>query len=215
MSLKVSIIIPVYNREAYVARAIRSCLDQSLSDKEYEIIVINDGSEDNSHEEICKFSERIQYIKFDKNKGLPFARNLGIRQSTARYIINVDSDDFIHPKTLEFMLLAIELNSDYDAVACDYVYTDLGDRRSAPISSHKFPIACGILFKRQILIELGLYDENLRIHEEKDLLLRFKKKHEMLNIPIPLYRYLQHDQNISNSSEADHFMNILQKKHKQ
>tara|TARA_B100000925_G_C22000396_1_gene470965 strand:+ start:1697 stop:2263 length:567 start_codon:yes stop_codon:yes gene_type:complete len=181
--------------------------------KDFEIIVVNDGSNDGSHSEILKFSDSIKYINLDKNKGLPNARNLGIREAAGRYIFNLDSDDYIHPETLSFMLLAIELNPFFDSVACDYVYTDLNDKKGDPVSSKDFPIACGILFKRQILIELGLYDEDLKIHEEKDLLMRYKKKHSMLHLPIPFYRYLQHEDNISKSLESEKYMKLLKKKH--
>ena len=211
MSRKVSIIIPVYNRETLIARAINSCLDQTLDKSLYEIIIINDGSSDNSEYEIKKFEKQIKYIKHKKNLGLPSARNTGIKNAIGRFVFNLDSDDYMHPKTLETMLLAMELGN-FDALSCDYVITDVEDNKSKPISSKKDPIACGIIFKRQLLIDIGLFDENLRVHEEKDLFIRFTKKYKIEHIPIPFYRYFQHAETLSRSKDSEKYLKKLKNK---
>tara|TARA_B100001939_G_C16817798_1_gene562962 strand:- start:172 stop:819 length:648 start_codon:yes stop_codon:yes gene_type:complete len=211
MSKKISIIIPVYNRESLVARAINSCINQTLDNKLFEIIVINDGSTDNSKYEIDKFKKQIIYIEHNKNLGLPSARNNGIIKATGRFIFNLDSDDYMHPKTLETMLLGMELGN-FDALSCDYMYTDIEDNKSERISAIENPIACGIMFKRQLLIDIGLFDESQLIHEEKDLFLRFQKKYKIYNLPLPFYRYFQHDNNLSKSKESEKFMKKLKNK---
>ena len=211
---EVSIIIPVFNREKLLSRAIRSCLNQDFDKSKIEIIVINDGSTDNSKEEIQKFSDEIIYLEHKTNLGLPNARNTGIKASKGRYIFNVDSDDFIHPNTISTLMVAANLLPSFSCITCDYVFTDQNDYKSEIISFNDNPIACGILFKRQVLFDIGLYDEDFKINEEKDLWLRLKnKKLKIKNIPIPFYRYFKHDSNLSSSKEMKKYDQKLKSKH--
>lgn len=105
---KVSIIVPIYNSENYIGNCIKSILNQSY--KNIEMILINDGSTDNS-EEICqsyaKDNNNIVYIK-QNNKGVSEARNLGIDVATGTYILFVDSDDIIDPNATKKMVYALE-----------------------------------------------------------------------------------------------------------
>lgn len=212
--VEVSIIIPVYNREKLLSRAIRSCLNQDIEREKIEIIVINDGSTDNSENEIKKFFNEIIYVEHKKNLGLPNARNTGIKEAKGRYIFNVDSDDFIHPKTISTLLIAAELMPSYSCITCDYVLTDDNDNKSEIISFVDSPIACGILFKRQVLFDLGLYDEDFKINEEKDLWTRLlQKKYKIKNIEIPFYRYYKHNDNITSSEEKKDYDKKLKLKH--
>lgn len=100
----ISVIVPIYNVEPYLARCINSIVNQTFRD--LEIILVNDGSTDNSLS-ICreyeKEDERIVVID-QRNKGLSGARNTGIDKSTGDYIFFVDSDDWIHPRSLEILM---------------------------------------------------------------------------------------------------------------
>lgn len=89
---KISIIIPVYNTEKYIEKCLDSVLEQEYENKE--IIVINDGSTDNSEEKINKYINKIKYIK-KANSGLSDTRNVGIQKATGKYIMFIDSDDYI------------------------------------------------------------------------------------------------------------------------
>ena len=103
----VSVIIPVYNVEKYLAACLDSVLQQTYRD--LEILLINDGSTDRSGEicqEYAAQDARIRYFKTE-NRGLSEARNLGLRSCTGEYISFVDSDDRLHPQATEFMLQAI------------------------------------------------------------------------------------------------------------
>ena len=98
---KVSVVIPVYNVELYVGDAVRSIMNQSL--KEIEIIIVNDGSSDQSLDivtELAREDSRIQIIS-NANQGLSVARNLGIYRATGKYILFFDSDDFLEEDALE------------------------------------------------------------------------------------------------------------------
>lgn len=104
---KISIIIPVYNTEKYIERCLDSVLKQEYENKE--IIVINDGSTDKSEEKINKYINQIKYIK-KENGGLSDARNVGIEKATGKYIMFIDSDDYIEDDLLEKLKPYVEQN---------------------------------------------------------------------------------------------------------
>ena len=99
----ISIIVPVYNVEKFVRRCLQSCLNQNLSKDLYEIIVVNDGSIDNSLREVEKVSSRYNNIKLisQNNSGLSVARNVGVENANGEYIMFVDSDDWIADNCLK------------------------------------------------------------------------------------------------------------------
>ncbi len=108
---KISIILPVYNTEKYLTRCFKSVLRQTFDS--YEVIVINDGSTDNSLSIINKFAKQNSKIKVysQENKGLSYSRNLGIKKSNADYIFFLDSDDSIHKNTLEELYNLAKINN--------------------------------------------------------------------------------------------------------
>lgn len=117
---KVSVIIPVYNAEKYLVKCLNNIVAQSLED--IEIIIIDDGSTDNSLNIIKKYCSKYENIKYKSktNEGQAIARNIGISMATGEFITFVDSDDYIDKEMLEKMYNnAIENNS--DIVVCDYV----------------------------------------------------------------------------------------------
>lgn len=107
----VSVILPTYNRAHLVGRAIQSVLDQMYQD--FEIIVVDDGSGDNTEEIINGFTDtRIRYVKHQKNKGGSAARNTGIKLAKGKYIAFQDSDDEWLPDKLEKQMKAFKKASD-------------------------------------------------------------------------------------------------------
>ena len=119
----VSIIITCYNRERFIGRAIRSALNQRFPYGEYEVIVVDDGSTDHSREIIEDFGPGIVKIFHEENRGLPAARNSGIRKAKGRFVIHLDSDDYMHEELIAAEYLLLSYNS-WGAVACDYVLVD-------------------------------------------------------------------------------------------
>ncbi len=194
---KISIIVPVYNQEKYIGRCIRSLLSQSLNKKKFEIIVIDDGSKDKTDQALKVFKKEIIILKNKKNLGLPKSLNIGIKQARSNYIIRVDSDDYVNRDFVSILLKFANLNPDIDAFACDYYLVDDNEKIIKRMNCLKKPIACGILFKTHHLIEIGLYDENFLINEEKDLRIRFKNKYSIDRISLPLYRYRQHENSLT------------------
>ena len=116
---KVSIIIPVYNVEPYLDQCLESVIKQTY--KNLEIIIINDGSTDNSVSIIKKYQkidQRIIFINNYKNEGLGVTRNIGIRISTGEYLYCVDSDDWLELNAIELLVKRIE-ETDADFVICE------------------------------------------------------------------------------------------------
>jgi glycosyltransferase involved in cell wall biosynthesis len=194
----ISVIIPVNNREEYIARAIRSLLNQNFERKLFQIIVINDASKDKTGFILDLFKDDIEIITNKKKMGLAKSINLAIKKSKTPYVIRVDSDDYVNENFLKILFLFLENNKEYDAVSCDYIKVDENENVLSTEDCFKKPIACGILFKTDQLLKLGLYDENFSLHEERDLRLRFLKKYKLLQVKLPLYRYRMHKNNITN-----------------
>lgn len=215
MKNKISVIIPVYNQEKYIGRCLRSLLDQSVNIKDYEIVIINDGSTDNTSYALNLFSgNNIKIINNEKNKGLPFCLNQGIKYSQSEFIIRVDSDDYVNKNYLLIMRLFLELNHKIDAVACNYFLVDENENILKTVDFLKEPIGCGIMFRKDQLHHIGLYDEKMKLHEEKDLMIRFLKKYKLEIINIPLYRYRRHQNNITNNYDnMEKYLQKLKNKH--
>ena len=123
--VKVSIIVPVYNTYDYLDKCLTSLVNQTL--KDIEIIVVNDGSPDNSHEIINEYVQKYSNIKYykKKNGGLSSARNFGIKKATGEYIGFVDSDDYVSLDMFEKLYNKAKAN-DSDIVCCQmkYLYTN-------------------------------------------------------------------------------------------
>ncbi len=200
-----SVIIATYNQQKYIGRVIRSLLDQKLSDDQYEIIVVDDGSTDNTSKVLESFppDPRLRIVTLEKNNGLPYAANVGIKMSLGRYVVRVDADDYVNEYFLSILTLFLEMNDDLDSVSCDYYKIDDNESVIGRYSSIDAPIACGILFRKENLIDIGLYDEDFLLHEDLDLRERYLKKFSIENVKLPLYRYRMHENNISKDSEMD------------
>ena len=111
--MKISIIIPCFNHQEYVATAIASALDQTIP---CEIIFVNDGSTDNSLEIAKSFENRIRIVN-QVNKGLPSARNTGIMWATGDFVLFLDADDILQENCVEKIIEAIKNNPDADIIS--------------------------------------------------------------------------------------------------
>ncbi len=116
---KVSVIIATYNRTHFVCEAIESVLNQTFPD--FEIIVIDDGSIDNTKQVLEKYASRIQYI-FQENKGRAEARNTGIKNAKCEYIAFLDDDDIWLPNKLEKQVIFLDSHPDIELV---YTFTEV------------------------------------------------------------------------------------------
>ena len=121
--MDVSIIIPLYNAEKTIERCLDSILKQKTSFK-YEIIVVDDGSKDNSLEKLKDYKRFIKLIK-ETNGGPGKARNIGIRESSANFLLFVDSDDYVADNFVE-TFLTVQKNTDSDMVICNFIRDNNG-----------------------------------------------------------------------------------------
>ena len=208
---QISVIIPVFNQERYIGRCIRSILDQSLPLSDYEIIVIDDCSHDNTLKILNKYSDQINLIKHKVNKGLPTALNTGIKAANGRFIIRLDSDDYVHFEYLNILSLYLKMNSEVDAVSCDYLEVNDKEEILNRFSQDLKPVGCAVMFRIEHLIDIGLYKETQLWNEEKELMNRFLEKYSITHLNFPLYRYRKHDGNMTNDKEMMTKFEVIQK----
>ena len=200
--MKFSIIITCKNRQKFISRCIRSALNQKqLMRHDYEIIVIDDASNDNSKRIILEYANIIKHHFNKKNKGLAESRNIGLKISKGKYVMMLDSDDYITDDTLNFLGLCLDYNHQWSAVACDYFTVNYSGRKLRRYSCEKNPIACGILYRKSKLFQVGLYNPKLRMMEDKELMHRFKAKFKLGYLNIPLYRYTKHANNLTKNKK--------------
>lgn len=198
---KVSVIVATHNQERFIGRCLRSLLNQSIPHDEYEIIVIDDGSNDRTPFALELFHDAICILTNPNNIGLAASLNIGINASRSEYIVRVDSDDYVNKNFLNFLYVYLDWNKDVDAVACDYILINDSDEWLQRLDCSEHPIACGVMFRKTCLQDIGLYDETFRCHEDQDLRIRFEKKFKIDKIKLPLYRYRRHLTNLTNNSQ--------------
>ncbi|NTV58856.1 MAG: glycosyltransferase [Deltaproteobacteria bacterium] len=193
----VSVIIPTFNRAQKIARAVASVLYQTFAD--YEILVIDDGSEDTTSKALAPFLPHIQCITHSKNLGVSAARNTGIRASDSPLIAFLDSDDYWLPDKLATQVSFFSEHP--EAVACqtEERWIRRGVRVN-PMKKHFKPSGeifepclklCVVspsaaVVKRSLLEEVGVFDEDFPVCEDYDLWLRISWKYPIWLIPEPL-----------------------------
>lgn len=183
MSAKtVTVIIPAYNQGHYLGETIQSVLNQTYQD--FELIIIDDGSTDNTREVANSFSDpRIRYI-YQENGGLSAARNTGIRESSAPLVTFLDSDDLFLPHNLAVLQAYLEEHAEVGLVSGGTQIIDPAgrvlDQKIMPPANLKLPELLmgnpfsvgGLLLRRVWLERVGVFDESLRACEDWDLWLR-------------------------------------------
>jgi len=209
----VSVLIAARNQEKYIGRCIRSVLNQNFPGLAYEVIVVNDHSEDRTRYALELFEDDIRLLNNEKQLGLPGSLNRGLHVARGQYMVRVDGDDYVNADFLYFLSRFLSENHYMDAVACDYYLVDDNENvlgRCSPIDD---PIGCGVMFRMEQLVGIGLYDNEFLAHEDKDLRLRFEQKHKIHRLELPLYRYRRHASNMTNDSEnlAKHEENLRRK----
>jgi glycosyltransferase involved in cell wall biosynthesis len=198
----VSLIITTYNYAQFIERAIRSGLDQSLSKTDFEVIVVNDASTDATEAILENYSDVVRVYNLKENLGLSGARNFGIRKARGQFVAFLDADDYLHSESLRVQNLFLNENNALDAVAIDYYMVNERGQHIEHISANEKPIACGIMFRKDHLYNIGLYDETFVAREEEDLRIRWEKAgFGIYHSPLPLYRYRMHEGNMTKDNE--------------
>lgn len=209
MTDTVSIIIINYNYRDYLAYAIESALNQSISS--IEVIVVDDGSDDGSDEVLRSYRSRVRIIK-QENSGACFARNSGLRAAQGRYVKFLDADDWLLPDALEIqvelaerMLPIKQFAITGDPIWC-YGDTDV-DRNAVPFASagdlkeipleaiiQSAPLTSSPLHLRDEVLNVGGFDERVMRGQEHDLHVRLALNGvRFFYHPTPVYCYRQHN----------------------
>lgn len=187
---KVSVVIPSYNRAAYLRSAIASVLNQSFQD--FEIIVVDDASKDDTNEVIRSFNDlRINYVRHELNKGVSAARNTGIKNSSSDYIAFLDDDDEWLPEKLWKQINLLENSSPkIGGVYTGYVvidrssgeildqrvHTKKGNIFDELIEANLIGATPSLLFRKECFNRVGLFDENMSFSEDWDMWIRISKE---------------------------------------
>lgn len=201
---EVSVLITNYNYGKYLGRCLRSVLTQTFPRNSYEIILVDDGSSDDSKNIYNIFDRDLIVIENSENLGLSSSLNKGLSRCRGRFIVRVDADDYIHTEMLSFLYTGHELlRNEFHAVSCDYFEVDENGKNYVFKSSATEPIACGVMFTEEVFQTLGFYNDEVRVGEDVDLMNRFKKANlRLYNINLPLYRYVNHGISLSKRSQV-------------
>jgi len=168
-------------------------------------MVVDDCSEDYSHQILDQWERypRFTIIRNRTNIGLGPSCNVGIRATHSRYVVRVDADDFVCSDYVYMLSRFLDHTPTVDAVACDY-YHMLGDYKRELKDATKDPIACGIMFRREVLMEIGMYPEDRGIREDVDTAKRFQLgKFRLSHVAAPLYRYNLHPGSMTDGAKDD------------
>ena len=211
----ISVIVCCYNHEKWIERCLRSLLLQEhIKNFDYEVIIIDDCSKDNSLKVIKNFDyENIKIFKNNKNLGLPKSINKAIRLAKGRYIVRVDSDDYVSRNFLYMCRVFLNLNREFQAVAVDYYKVKDSEELIKKTDCFKEQIACGVMFRKECLFEIGLYNDKFQMREGHDLRKRFEKKFLVGHLNIPLYKYRFHEKNrTKNKKKLNKYNKLLKRK---
>jgi len=208
--MKVSVIIPTFNRFSLISRAIDSVLNQTI--KPFEIIVVDDGSSDNTSTFIKNNYKSVKLIK-QNNLGVSKARNVGIKNSSGDWIALLDSDDEWEKNKLEVQIKSLSEYDYYSVCHTNEIWIRNGIRVNQKKRHQKYGgdifdkcldicriSPSSIIFKKNIINEVGWFDEGLSICEDYDLWLRITANFKILFIDKPLViKYGGHSDQLSKS----------------
>ena len=201
----VTIYITNYNYGKYLQKSIESVLNQTF--KNFELIIIDDGSTDSSKSIISKFKNNSKIrVVYQKNKGLNQSNNLALKISKGRFIIRLDADDWLDIRALEILVNAIKKDNEIGLVFPDYYEVDEEGEIINIIRRHDFSKvtlhdqaahgAC-TLIRKSFLQKMGGYDKTFFCQDGYDLWIKFIDKYKIKNINLPLFYYRQHTNSLS------------------
>jgi glycosyltransferase involved in cell wall biosynthesis len=206
MSKSVSVVIPTYNYGRFIADAIRSVVAQTLAP--VEIIVVDDGSTDDTAAVVGEFGENVKYI-FQKNGGVCSARNLGVAESQGELIAFLDADDIWEPTKLEKQVAKFDASEDIGLVHCGmrvfdsdsgetiFLYLDGGEEGVAENlllweDSAVNVSGSVILVNRKAFDKVGGFDTEIKCGEDWDFCYRVARQFSVGFVPEPLVNYRSH-----------------------
>lgn len=189
MNKKISVLIRTYNSKSTVRKAIQSVLQQTLSKRYYQIVVIDDGSTDDTLKILSEFEKEIYFIK-SKHIGAINTLNLGLEEMQGEYYTILDSDDYLPRNALESLLGGFS-DSKVAVVMGDYYEIERESLKRHYYSTKKnifLSLAGGLLIKKDIAKKNGFYDDKL-FFPEYDLLIKILQQFKIVHIPEIVYYY--------------------------
>ena len=212
----VTIYIVNHNYGAYIQKAINSVFNQTY--KNIQLLIIDNGSTDNSRELLKKISPQNASVILQKNKGLIFANNLAIKISKGKFIMRLDADDWLDKTAISTMIKEFNKNSQVGLIFPNYYEVDERGKNPVLVERHNFnkvtlldqPAhgACTI-FRKELMEKVGFYDEEFNCQDGFDIWLKFIKKYKIKNIKKPLFFYRQHNKSLTKNES-----NILKTRNK-
>jgi len=215
----VSIVLPVYNGEKYLAESLDSVLAQTYQN--WELVIINDGSTDGTETLILSYQDkRIKYLPNEGNKGIIFSLNKGLQESNGVYIARLDADDIALPFRIEKQVKFLSENSDY-ALCGSYFQTI--DSNGSLLKNVTFPannrdaqsylllhncFCHSAIMMRSIIAKELKYDEKFQVCEDYDLWYRISRRGKILNLPVFTTLYRVHDNNMSTRKSEIMFAHV-------
>lgn len=201
-----SVIIPTYNYGRYIAEAVRSALGQTL--KPFEVIVVDDGSTDDTAEVVGEFGDAVKYIR-QENAGVSAARNRGVAESSGELIAFLDADDIWEPTKLELQAEKFAADSEIGLVHCGMREFDSesGETIELRIEGMEGRVAdelllwekpainvsgSAIMLSRRAFDEVGGFDKRMACGEDWDLCYRIARKYKVGFVREPLVNYRSH-----------------------
>ena len=205
---KVSVYITNHNYGKYIQKCIESVLSQNFQD--FELIIIDDGSTDDSKEIINQYeTNKKVFIVYQKRKGLNVSNNVAIRQSRGEYIIRLDADDWLAKNALGVLSKYLDKQKNRALVFPDYYEVDEEGKIIKRIKRHNFDKvslldrpahgACTMI-RKKYLKEIGMYDESFSCQDGYDIWIRLIHKFKVGNINKPLFFYRRHSENLTNNN---------------
>ena len=202
--VKVSVIIPVFNGEKYIREAIDSVLNQTF--KDFEVIVIDDGSKDNTLSIIKEYKSKIRW-KSQENRGQASATNEGIKMAEGEYIAYLDADDVCMPERLEVEAEYLDDHLDVGLVYSSYCQMNsVGEvERVVKALPHNnflllqkdYIARSSVVHRKNCLDEVGLFDESITGDDDWDMWIRISEKFGIGYVERPLVKYRVHGEQIS------------------
>lgn len=204
---RTTVYITNHNYGRYVAQAIESVLAQT--DKDLEILVIDDGSTDDSREVLERYEGREGItVIYQHNRGLNVTNNIALKAARGRYLMRLDADDYLDPRAVEILATHLDRNPDVGLAFPDwYVVDEQGlllelqrrhDFESVTLLDQPAHGAC-TLIRTDALREIDGYDEEFRCQDGYELWLRFTKHFKVSNVNLPLFYYRRHGNNLTKS----------------
>ncbi len=205
----ITVYITNYNYGRYIDKCIQSILKQTY--KNIELIIIDDGSSDNSKENLKKY-EKIKKIKiiYQKNKGLNITNNIAIKVSTGRYIIRVDADDWLREDAISSLYKEISKDKKIAIVFSNYYEVNTNGEIQNEYKRYNFDKvkildkpahgACSLIDKKKLLT-VGGYNENLNCQDGYDIWFKFISKYKFKHVNKSLFFYRQHSESLSTNKK--------------